>query len=307
MSYDIGQLPRQDGRIVMVTGSNTGLGFHNAHDLAAKGAKVVMACRTESRATDAMRRITELVPDADLEFLALDLSSLDAVRSAAATFRDRHDTLDVLVNNAGIMMTPYEKTVDGFEGQMAANYWGHFLLTMSLIDLMPDAPESRVVSLSSLAHAQGTKKIRFDDIHWEQKYSRSGAYQQTKLACLLFALELDRRLRAAGKEIVSVASHPGVSPTELGRAMPKLLTEVVRYTVGPFVSHDPDVASLPSLVAAIDPEVSGGEYYGPQGLNEMKGDPGPARIHPCAHDVHAARQLWDLSVELTGADLPFDS
>ncbi len=305
MSYDVAQLPRQEGRTALITGANTGLGFHNAKDLAAKGAKVVMACRSEQRATDAMERIRADVPDADLELVVLDLGSLDAVRSAATTVRERHDSLDLLINNAGIMMTPYERTVDGFEGQMAANYWGHFLLTMSLIDLLPDTSDSRVVTLSSLAHAQGAKEIRFDDIHWERKYSRQGAYQQTKLACLMFALELDRRLRAAGSQIVSAASHPGISDTELGRALPKPVVLAVRYTVGRFISHDPDVASLPTLVAAIGSGVSGGEYYGPQGFQEFTGDPGPATIHACARDETAARRLWDLSVELTGADLPF--
>ncbi|MEO1059873.1 MAG: oxidoreductase [Actinomycetota bacterium] len=305
MGYDVDRLPGQEGRVALITGANTGLGFHNAKDLAAKGAKVVMACRSESRAEDAMRRIRAEVPDADLELLLLDLGSLEAVRSAAATFRERHDSLDLLVNNAGIMMTPYEQTEDGFEGQMAANYWGHFLLTMSLVDLLPDTPASRIVTLSSLAHAQGAKRINFDDLHWERKYSRQGAYQQTKLACLMFTLELDRRLRAAGKEIVSAASHPGVSETELGRALPKALVLAVRYTIGPFMSHDPDVASLPTLVAAIDPDVSGGDYLGPQGFQEFRGDPGPAKIHACARDEAAARRLWERSVELTGADLPF--
>ena len=305
MAFDLSALPDQHGRTVMITGSNTGLGFHNALDLAAKGATVVMACRSESRARDAMSRIQADVPDADLEFLPLDLQSLDSVREAAATFRANHDRLDVLVNNAGIMMTPYGRTADGFEGQMAANYWGHFLLTMSLIDLLPDTAASRVVSLSSLAHRQGAKSLNFDDIHWERRYSAVGAYRQTKLACLLFALELDRRLRAADKRVLSVAAHPGVSETELGRALPKALVLATRYTVGPFVSHDPDRASLPTLLAAIGPDVAGGDYYGPQGLGELKGRPGPASIHPGARDEHAARRLWDLSVELTGADLPF--
>jgi NAD(P)-dependent dehydrogenase (short-subunit alcohol dehydrogenase family) len=304
MAYDISHLPEQHGRVALVTGSNTGLGFHNALDLAAKGAKVVMACRNEQRATSAMTRITDAVPDADVEFLSLDLSSLEAVRSAAATFRASHDRLDLLINNAGIMMTPYEQTADGFEGQMAANYWGHFLLTMSLIDLLPDTADSRVVTLSSLAHTQGAKAINFDDIHWEQKYSRAGAYQQTKLACLMFTLELDRRLAAAGSSVVSAGAHPGISETELGRALPKILTIATRYTVAPFISHKPDQASLPTLLAAIEPGVQGGDYFGPTGRGEYKGDPGPARIHPCARDEAAATRLWDLSVELTGADLP---
>lgn len=305
LADDVARLPDQHGRTALITGANTGLGFHNAKDLAAKGAKVVMACRNETRATDAMERIRAEVPDADLELLILDLGALDAVRSAVATFRERHDSLDLLINNAGIMMTPYEQTEDGFERQMATNHWGHFLLTMSLVDLLPDTAASRVVTLSSLAHAQGAKRIDFDDIHGERSYSRQGAYQQTKLACLMFALELDRRLRAADRQIVSAAAHPGVSETELGRALPKPLVLAVRYTVGPFISHDPDVASLPTLVAALDPGVGGGDYLGPQGFQELRGDPGPAKIHPCARDEAAARRLWQLSVELTGADLPF--
>lgn len=305
MGYDVDGLPDQRGRTALITGANTGLGFHNAKDLAAKGATVVLACRNEGRARSAMERIADEVPDARLEFLELDLSSLDKVRSAVDTFRSSHDSLDLLINNAGIMMTPYEQTVDGFEGQMAANYWGHFLLTMSLVDMLPDTPDSRVVTLSSLAHAQSPGKIRFDDIHWEKGYSRSGAYRQTKLACLMFTLELDRRLRAAERSIVSAASHPGISETELGRSLPKPVVLLTRYTVGPFISHDPDQASLPTLLAAIQPGVEGGDYFGPTGMNEMRGDPGTARIHTCAKNESAAARLWDLSVELTGADLPF--
>lgn len=303
MTDDLRRLPRQDGRVALVTGSNTGLGFHNAKDLAARGARVVMACRSEDRARAAMARIDADLPSAQLEFLQLDLSSLDAVRSAAEEFRQRHDSLDLLINNAGIMMTPFERTVDGFEGQMATNYWGHFLLTMSLIDVMPDTAASRVVTLSSLAHVQG--KIRFDDPHWEHDYDRSRAYRQTKLACLLFTLELDRRLKGANRAVLSVGSHPGISDTELGRALPPWQMALIRYTVGPFIAHAPAQASLPTLLAAIDPDVSGGEYFGPTGRGEMKGDPGRAKIHPSGRDETAARRLWELSVELTGADLPW--
>lgn len=302
---DVSTLPDQSGRIALVTGANTGLGFHNAHDLAAKGATVVLACRTESRAHDAMARISDAVPHADLHFLQLDLSSLSAVRASAAEFRSRHKTLDVLINNAGIMMPAYQQTVDGFESQMAANYWGHFLLTMSLIDLMPDVSTSRVVTVSSLAHAMGTKQIRFEDIHWERSYSRAGAYQQSKLACLMFTLELDRRLKRGGKQLLSVGAHPGISETELGRTMPKALTLAFRYTFGPFMTHAPSKGSLPTLVAAIADGVSGGDYFGPQGRREYRGNPGPAIIDSCAQDMNATRRLWDLSVKFTGADLPF--
>lgn len=305
MSFDPMSLPRQDGRTVVVTGANTGLGFHNARDLAALGAHVVLACRTESRATAAMEQIAADVPGAELEFVELDLASLDSVRAAAATVRDRHDSLDVLINNAGVMWTDEEHTADGFELQMAANYWGHFLWTMSLIDLLPDATASRVVPLASIAHAAPPRTIRFDDIHWETGYDKQQAYAQTKLACLMFALELDRRLDAAGKQIRSVAAHPGVSPTELTRTLNPLITTVLKFTVAPFFTHPPRAASQSTLVAALDPSIEGGAYVGPQGFREMKGDPGPAEINDGALDTDAQARLWDLSVELTGADLPF--
>ncbi len=305
MPYDVAHLPEQTGRIALITGANTGLGYCNALDLAAKGAKVVMACRNEDRALKAMQLIRGDLGDADLEFLKLDLGSLDAVRAAVSEYRSRHEHLDVLVNNAGIMMTPYVRTVDGLEGQMAANYWGHFLLTMSLIDLMPDTTASRVVTLSSLAHRQGTKQIRFDDISWEQGYSRVGAYRQTKLACLLFTLELDRRLQAAERHIVSAGAHPGFSTTELARSIPRVLQYLTRYTIGAVFAQGPDQGSLPTLVAAIADNVTGGDYFGPQGRWEMKGPPGPAHIDDCARDAKAARRLWDLSAEITGADLPY--
>lgn len=302
MVFTADTVSRQDGRTFVITGANTGLGFHNALDIAAKGAKVVLACRTESRAEEAMQRIADDVRDADLEFVQVDLSSLDSVRTAAAEVRRRHPTLDVLINNAGVMMTPYTRTADGFEGQMASNHWGHFLWTMSLIDLLHDTPASRVVSLSSLAHRQAAR-IRFDDIHWERSYSAMGAYRQSKLACLLFALELDRRLRSAGSSVVSTASHPGVSETELGRSLPKVLTLMTRYTVAPFFTHSPAKASLPTLMAAVDPNVSGGEYFGPSGVGELRGRPDRAEIHHRARNERTAERLWDLSVELTGADL----
>lgn len=305
MGFDIDRLPRQDGRTVVITGANTGLGFHNARDLAALGARVVLACRSEARATDAIGRIASEVPGADLEYLALDLSSLASVRAAADAFRERHDRLDVLVNNAAIMWAPHRLTADGFESQMAVNYWGHFLLTMLLIDLLPDVPESRVVVLSSIAHAGSDRRIRFDDPHWTRGYKRHKAYAQTKLACLMFALELDRRLRAAGRRAISAGAHPGISPTELGRAVGPWLMTTMKYTVGPFMSHRPSVASRSTLVAAVGPGVQGGDYYGPQGRKERKGDPGRAVIRAWASDPDTARRLWELSVELTGADLPF--
>lgn len=307
MAFDFKALPAQKGRLGVVTGANTGLGYETALYFAQKGMKVVMACRNAEKAKDAMTRITEEVPGAELEFIQLDLSSLDSVRRFAASFRERYDRLDLLINNAGIMWTPYEKSEDGFEGQMAANYFGHFLLTALLLDLMPDSPDSRVVTLSSIAHQQFLKRIRFEDINWEAGYNKYHAYAQTKLACLMFTLELQRRLEAAGRKVLSVAAHPGVSETELGRYMDRWLVLMIRYTVGPFISHEPSRGALPTVVAALGPGVSGGEYFGPQGFREMSGGPGPAEIKPWAADAEAAAQLWAVSEELTGAAYPLQS
>lgn len=317
MSFDPRTIPDQSGRTAVVTGANTGIGFHNARDLAAAGAHVVLACRSEERALAAIDAIRREVDDPSLEFIELDLASLDAVRAFAASFRAGHDRLDLLINNAGVMWVPLEHTDDGLELHMAANYFGHALLTSLLLDLMsapPDAgaadtdvPSPRVVSLSSLAHAGGAKKIRFDDVNWSRanEYRKHTAYAQSKLACLMFAFELDRRLRDADNPVRSLAAHPGVSQTELGRNIPTWAQRVVKYTVGPFVSHEPRQASLPTLMAAVDPSLSGGEYIGPTGRGEMLGPPGFAKIHECARRPDDWARLWDLTVEETGATFTF--
>lgn len=297
----------QHGRIAVVTGANTGLGFETTRFLAQEGMKVVMACRSENRALAAKAKLESEVPSADLEFMELDLGAQSSVRRFASEFRERYGRLDLLINNAGVMWTPYTKTVDGFESQMAANYFGHFLLTSLLLDLMPDVPESRVVTLSSLAHGQGLKRIRFEDINWEQGYDKNDAYAQSKLACLLFTKELQRRLERSGKKILSVGAHPGMSQTELQRSMKPWQLNLLRYTIGPFVTHPPREAALPTIMVALDAGVAGGEYFGPQGFREMSGKPGRARPAECALDEHAARRLWDVSVDLTEAHFPLAS
>ena len=302
MTFDADNLPSQVGRTSIITGANTGLGYENARYFARAGMKVVMACRSESRAVDAMSRLRSEVKEADLEFIQLDLSDLASVRRFADAFRKKHDSLDLLINNAGIMWTPYEKSPDGFEGQMAANYFGHFLLTSLLIDLIPDDPAARVVSLSSIAHTQGLKRIQFEDIHWEKRYQKHLAYAQSKLACLMFALELQRRLEQAGRKTLSVAAHPGVSETELARSVEPWKLALLRYTIGPLVSHAPRKAAIPQVMAALDTKVRGGEYFGPQGIMEMSGRPGRGKIMPWAKDLDANRQLWEVSEQLTGAE-----
>ena len=301
MTFDISAIPSQRGRVAIVTGANTGLGYETTRDLAQKGMKVVMACRSEDRALPAKARIEADVPGADLEFMGLDLSALSSVRAFASAFRNGHERLDLLINNAGVMWIPYEKSVDGFEGHMAANYFGHFLLTSLLLDEMPDGPASRVVTLSSIAHRQPPKRIRFEDLNWERGYNKYQAYAQTKLACLLFAKELQRRLERSGRRMLSVAAHPGVSETELIRTVKPWQRALVRYTIGPFILHPPREAALPTVMAALAPDVAGGEYFGPQGLREMKGPPGRAEVAPWAQDEDAARKLGEVSEELTGA------
>lgn len=300
MAFDLAGIRSLQGKIALVTGANTGLGYETAIYLAQKDCKVIMACRNSEKAEQAKAKIEAKVPGADLDILQIDLSDLSSVRAFAHTFRQQYHRLDLLINNAGIMWPPYALTVDGFESQMAVNYFGHFLLTALLIELMPDAPDSRVVSLSSNAHRLGSGKINFDDLQSEQNYSKTGAYAQSKLACLMFGNELQRRLAQAGKKILSVTAHPGVSNTELARHMPQYQVQLIQYTIGPLLCHAPDQAALPTVMAALDPDAQGGEYFGPQGFMEMKGQPGRATQSDYAQNQAAATQLWDVSEDLTG-------
>ncbi|MES0871639.1 oxidoreductase [Pseudovibrio sp. SCP19] len=303
MSFSLADVPSQKGKIAIITGANAGLGFENTLRFLQKDIKVIMACRSAEKAHTARAKLFAIVPNADLEFLQLDLSDLASVRKFAQVYRSKYSKLDYLVNNAGIMVPPYSKTVDGFESQMAANYFGHFLLVSLLLDLMPGTPESRVVSLSSMGHRQGQKRIFFEDLQWEKRYSSSEAYQQSKLACLMFANELDHPFKKAGKKILSVAAHPGAtSGTDLVRHIPKLLYFFIKHLVMPVISHRVSSGVQPQLMAALSPSAQGGDYYGPQKFNEMKGPPGLVRKLPYSEDEVVMQKLWDISVKLTGAD-----
>ncbi|UDQ99462.1 oxidoreductase [Lentisphaerota bacterium WC36G] len=303
MNFSINNIPSQKGKIAIITGANAGLGYENALRFLQKDIKVIMACRNETKAIIARDKLLSEVPNGQLEFMKLDLCELSSVRKFAQNYREKYEKLDYLINNAGIMVPPYHKTVDGFESQMAANYFGHFLLTSLLLDIMPDTAESRIVLLSSVAHRHGPKKIFFEDLNWENNYSSSKAYQQSKLACLMFANELDYRLRRAGKKILSVAAHPGATAgTELGKHLPKLLYCVIEYMLLPVISNDVSNGVLPQIMAALSPQARGGDYYGPQKLDEMKGEPGIARKLPYSENKQNLEQLWDISIKLTGAD-----
>lgn len=299
MDFNIDNIPSQKGRIAVVTGSNTGLGYETALALAGKGAKVVMACRNITKAETARNTILKTVPNADVDILQIDLSRLSSVRDFATNYQAKYNRLDILINNAGVMMPPYTKTEDGFELQFGANHLGHFLLTGLLLDTLVKTPDSRIVSLSSLVHKNG--EINFDDLQSKKEYSASKAYGQSKLACLMFAYELQRRLEKAGyKNPISVAAHPGLALTDLGRHMPKLLYMVFTTIMGRFISHPPKEGAKPTLLGALGEEVKGGEYFGPTGFREMKGKPGKAKSSALSKNEDIAGRLWEVSEELTG-------
>jgi NAD(P)-dependent dehydrogenase (short-subunit alcohol dehydrogenase family) len=295
--WTAGQIPDQHGRRAVVTGSNSGLGLITARELARAGASVVMACRNTQKGDAAAGQIRAAVPDADVAVSALDLGSLDSVRAFAERFHAEHDGLDLLINNAGVMAAPRSTTVDGYEMQFATNHLGHFALTGLLTGAIEGRKDGRVVTLSSTAHKIG--KIRFDDLHGEKRYNRWLAYGQTKLANLMFALELERRLRAAGSTLISVAAHPGYAATNLQSAGPPLLDRLVMTVSNQLIAQSAEMGALPTLYAATAP-VEGGAFIGPDGIGEQRGY--PARVSPtrAARDEDAARRLWEISEELTG-------
>ena len=288
----------QEGRVVIVTGANTGLGYETALSLAEHKAKVIMACRNLLKAETAKSQILEQVPAATIECMEIDLSILESVRQFSRAFQSKFDRLDLLINNAGVMTPPYTQTTDGFELQFGANYLGHFLLTGLLLPLLSKTVNSRVVTLSSLVHRNG--KIDFEDLQFEKKYNPSEAYAQSKLACLLFSRELQRRITAGGhSNPISVAAHPGIAITELSRHYPKWLWLLIRYTLAPFLTHSASEGARPTLLAALG-DLGDADYFGPTGFKEFKGHPGPAASTDLSKDEALARKLWKVSEELVG-------
>jgi len=292
------QIPDQSGRTAIVTGANSGLGLVTARELARRGAGVVLACRNAQKGEQALRVIGAAAPGAQLELAELDLSSLGSVQSFAERFRSAHDGLDLLINNAGVMAPPRRQTADGFELQLGTNLLGHFALTARLIDLMEGHEDARVVTLSSNAHKMG--RIDFEDLQSERGYMRWRAYGQSKLADLLFALELDRRLRAAGSSVKSLAAHPGYAATNLQSAAAPTLDRVVMQFTNLFMAQSAEMGALPSLYAATYPGLEGGVYVGPDGIGEFRGHPRLVSPSSAARDPRVAAQLWAVSEELTG-------
>jgi NAD(P)-dependent dehydrogenase (short-subunit alcohol dehydrogenase family) len=287
----------------LVTGANSGIGWETARLLAEAGAHVVLACRSAERAAEAERRIVELRPPGSVETLALDLADLDSVAAASATFVSHHGRLDVLVNNAGVMCTPRGVTAQGFETQFGINHLGHFALTAGLLPVLLATPDSRAVIVSSLSHRFG--RVDFDDLQRTRRYSPLGAYCQSKLANLLFSFELQARLAAIGAPTIAVAAHPGGANTNLGRANPGGVIFTAVSWVRPYVegfTQSAAMGALPTLRAATDPDVVGGEFYGPDGFLEIYGYPVRVTASRRARDREVARRLWDVSVAETGIE-----
>jgi NAD(P)-dependent dehydrogenase (short-subunit alcohol dehydrogenase family) len=289
------QIPDQRGRVVIVTGANSGIGFETAKSLAGRGAHTILACRNPARAEEAVDRIRGSLPEARIDAVSLDLADLRSVRTFAAEVRASCDRLDLLINNAGVMMPPQRlKTNDGFELQFGVNHLGHFALTSELSELLRTTPDSRVVNVSSMAHRWGS--IDLDDPNWQsRRYDKQAAYGQSKLANLLFTLELQRRFHADEASTIAVAAHPGWTATNLQRDTPMF------RALNPLLAMRPPQGALPTLYAATAPEVEAGGYYGPGGWMEMRGYPAPAAKGPAARDAAVACELWAISEALVAA------
>ncbi|BBY95346.1 short-chain dehydrogenase [Mycobacterium gallinarum] len=289
-------IPDQSGRVAIVTGANSGLGYDTAALLAGKGAQVVMAVRNLDKGNEALGRIQRTHPNAQVALQELDLSSLDNTRKAAEVMRSAYPRIDLLINNAGVMYVPTrEATSDGFEMQFGTNHLGHFALTGLLLDNLIGVDGSRVVTVSSVGH-RIMAKIRFDDLNWEHSYNRVKAYGQSKLANLMFTYELQRRLAAKGAPTVALAAHPGFSDTELMRHLPGFIPD----SLWKVVAQPAEMGALPTLRAATDPGAQGGQYYGPDGIGEAKGNPKVVASSAQSHDEAIQRRLWTVSEELTG-------
>jgi len=307
MKWTEKDVPDQRGRLAIVTGSNTGLGYDTARVLAARGAKVVMAVRDTAKGETAAARIRSLTPGADVTVQKLDLGSLSSVKESAAEMAAAYPRIDLLINNAGVMYPPKSTTADGFELQFGTNHLGHFALTGLLLKNLLPVDGSRVVVVASLAH-QIKAKIDFDDLQWERRsYDRVASYGQSKLANLMFTYDLQRRLAAAAKtegaKTIAVAAHPGVAATELMRHLPGSNLPGVDW-ISSRVLNSAEMGALPTLQAATDPAVKGGQYYGPDGFRELRGHPKLVDSSKQSKDIAAQERLWAVSEELTGVTFP---
>ena len=298
------QMPGLEGRTAVVTGANSGLGFHTSKTLARKGARVIMACRNLEKGQRARQMIMETGADTEPEIWHLDLASLESVKRFALKYEESGYRLDLLINNAGLMAIPYYRTEDGFEMQFGVNHLGHFALTARLWPRLVESGPSRVVQLSSLAHYMG--RIRFEDLNWERRYRKWRAYGMSKLANLLFIHELSRRLRASGSRVLALAAHPGYADTELQakgyRMKGDRLGAAFYQLANKLLAQTGEMGALPSLYAATAEGVDQGGFYGPGGVLRLHGFPAPDIPHGKLVNDEVAERLWEVSESLTGVE-----
>ncbi len=301
-SWTTADMPDLSGKTAIVTGANSGLGFETSKALAGAGARVIMACRNQQKAQVALDAIRAENPSSDVQVMSLDLADQTSIHAFVKAINAQCEALHLLINNAGVMALPERRTSEGFEMQFGTNHLGHFTLTGLLFELLKTTSDARVVTLSSLAHRFG--KLRFNDLNWQHGYSKWPAYGQSKLANLMFALELDRRIRAQNLDLRSLAAHPGFASTNLQYAGPamtgsKLKAQGMKIGNVLFSQSQADGA-LPTLYAATAENAQSGKYYGPDGFQEMWGEPAKAYINAPARNTENAKRLWHVSEELTG-------
>jgi NAD(P)-dependent dehydrogenase (short-subunit alcohol dehydrogenase family) len=297
------QVPDLSGKTAIVTGANSGIGFHAALEFARAGASVVLACRSAGRGARALAEIEAQAPGrATLELL--DLADFASIHDFAARVKEKHREIDILLNNAGVMAPPARRTTaQGFELQFGVNFLGHFLLTALLLEPVMSAKAPRIIQVSSVAHRQGV--MAWDDLQSEHRYHAWSAYRQSKLAMLIFAEELSRRTEKGGWGALSLAAHPGIAATELVANGPgrNSLIALLQKVGAPFVQQPADAGAWPLILAAVDPAARQGDYYGPRGRLEFRGSPGLGKIEPKALDESAGRRLWEIAEQLTGVAL----
>ena len=304
--WSIHSISNQLGKVVIVTGANSGIGFEVAKAFAQKGAEVILACRSLDRGNAALNEIKNLYPESKAKVMVLDLMDLSSVRNFAENFLKEYLRLDVLVNNAGIMTSPFALTKDGFESQMGTNHLGHFALTGLLLSRILETPHSRVVNVSSLAHKQWNISFENSISEYAHSYKSMRAYARSKLANLLFTYELQRRFEYANSSSLALAAHPGASATNLGRHLEgSTFAKIVKPTIMRVLPTALSGA-LPVLRASTDENATGGQYYGPSGFLELYGSPVVVKSSRASHNVANAQKLWELSEELTGVRFHFN-
>lgn len=294
--WDSDNVPDQNGRVIVVTGSSSGIGFETARVLAEKGATVIIAVRNQQKGDAAVAKIKAGNDSADVSVMLLDLANLKSVKDFSTQFHEKYSRLDLLINNAGVMVPPYSKTSDGFELQFGTNHLGHFALTGLLMDLVLKTTDSRIVNVSSMAHKSG--KINFDDLNWEErKYSPWSAYGDSKIANLFFTFRLKDLLQDKNNKPIVAAAHPGWTATELQR------NSGLASKMNSFFAQDISMGALPTLYAAVGEDVKAGDYFGPSGFMEIKGYPKRVQATSLARDKDIAEKLWSVSEDLTGVKI----